>query len=138
MADDTLWVEVVSAEGRVWEGEAHSVISRTTEGDIGILPRHEPILSILVPCATEIHATSDEREIVAVEGGFISVADNRVSILSPTAVLAKSISLHDAEAELANAQKALDEGDTSDETMRHYHRALAQVLAAQKAGAGRR
>jgi len=137
MADGTLFVEVVCAEGRVWEGEALSVIARTTEGDIGILPRHWPTLSVLVPCAAEILTATSEREILAVDGGFISVSDNRVSILSPYAQLAKSISLPEAEAELARAQAALNQGDIDDETRRHFNRALAQVLAAQKAG-GRR
>ncbi len=137
MADDTLFVEVVSAAGRVWEGEARSVVARTTEGDIGILPRHEPILSVLVPCAVEILTAATEREVLAVDGGFISVADNRVSLISQHAVLARSISLQDAESELAKAQAALNEGDTDDETRRHFNRALAQVLAAQKAGARR-
>nr|NLI50637.1 F0F1 ATP synthase subunit epsilon [Propionibacterium sp.] len=138
MADDTLFVEVVCADGRVWEGEARSVVARTTEGDIGILPRHEPILSVLVPCAAEILTTTGtEREIVAIDGGFISVADNRVSLISPHAALAKSISLYEAEAELAKAQAALNQGDIDDETRRHYNRALAQVLAAQKAGGKR-
>ncbi len=137
MADDTLFVEVVCAEGRVWEGEALSVIARTTEGDIGILPRHWPTLSVLVPCAAEILTASSEREILAVDGGFISVADNRVSILSPHAELAQSISLPQAEAEFARAQASLNEGDIGDENRRHYNRALAQVLAAQKAS-GRR
>lgn len=137
MADDTLWVEVVCAEGRIWEGDARSVLARTTEGDIGILPRHEPILSVLVPCAAEVLTTGTEREIVAVDGGFISVADNRVSIISPNATLARSISLPEADAELARAQAALNQGNTDDETRRHYNRALAQVLAAQKVS-GRR
>ncbi len=139
MAGDSLWVEVVSADGRVWEGDAHSVVARTTEGDIGILPNHEPLLSVLVPCAAEIHTvSSNEREVVAVDGGFISVNDNRLSILSQYAKLARSISLKDAEIELAEAQKRLDQGDTDDETMHHYNRALAQVKAAQKATGGAR
>lgn len=137
MADETLWVEVVSADGRIWEGEAHSVVARTTEGDIGILPRHEPILSVLVPCAAEILASGDEREVVAVDGGFISVSDNKVSILSQYAKLARSISLKDAEVELAKYQRELDQGNTEEDNMRHYNRALAQVKAAQKVSASR-
>lgn len=133
MADDSLWVEVVSADGRVWEGEALAVVARTTEGDIGILPGHEPILAVLVPCAAEILAKVNEREVVAVDGGFLSVNDNKLSILSQYAKLARTISLHDAEAEWANASKALNAGEIDDDTRRHYNRALAQMKAAQKA-----
>lgn len=137
-ADATLWVEVVSADGRVWEGEALSVVARTTEGDIGILPRHEPVLSVLVPSAAEILTTKNEREIVAVDGGFLSVHDNRVSLLSQYAKLAKSISLAEAEVELAKATLAMEQGSIDDETQRHFNRASAQVRAAQKAARGNR
>lgn len=133
MADATLWVEVVAADGRVWEGKAVSVIARTTEGDIGILPGHEPVMNVLVPCAAEVLGSDGEREVVAVDGGFLSVNDNRVSILSQYARLARTINVHDAELELAKATQALDEGDVDEETQRHFNRASAQMKAALKA-----
>ncbi|MFP5415273.1 MAG: F0F1 ATP synthase subunit epsilon [Actinomycetes bacterium] len=131
-----LRVEVVSADGLIWEGDALSVIARTTEGDIGILPHHEPLLAILVPSAVEVLSADGVREIVAVEGGFLSVSANRVSVLSSYAKMAKEISLDEAEHELAAARKALDSGDVSTATVQHHHRAKAQVRAAEKA-AGR-
>ena len=48
-----LEVEVVSADRVVWSGDAINVIARTVEGDIGILPGHEPLLALLVPGACE-------------------------------------------------------------------------------------
>ena len=131
-----LRVEVVSAEGLIWEGDAVQVIARTTEGDIGIMANHEPFLGLLVPGAAEVFTTEGKREVVAVDGGFMSVSDNRVSLLNGYARMAREISLPEAESELAKAQLALEEGDVSTETMQHYHRASAQVRAAQKA-AGR-
>ena len=128
-----LRVEVVSAEGLIWEGDAVQVIARTTEGDIGILANHEPFMGILVPGAAEVFTTEGVREIVAVDGGFLSVSDNRVSLLNGYARMAGEISLPEAESELAKAQLALEKGDVSTETMQHYHRASAQVRAAQKA-----
>lgn len=128
-----LRVEVVSAEGLVWEGDATQVVARTTEGDIGILANHEPFLGILVPGAAEVFTTEGTREVVAVDGGFMSVANNRVSLLNGYARMAKEISLAEAESDLAHAQLALEKGDVSNETMQRYHRASAQVRAAQKA-----
>lgn len=128
-----LRVEVVSAEGLIWEGDAVSVIARTTEGDIGIMANHEPLIAILVPSATEVLSVDGKREIVAVDGGFLSVSDNRVSVLSSYARMAREIQLPEAERELASAQKKLDDGDVSTETMQHFHRASAQVRAATKA-----
>lgn len=128
-----LRVEVVSADGLIWEGDATQVIARTTEGDIGILANHEPFMGILVPGAAEVFVTDGTREIVAVDGGFLSVSENRVSLLNGYARMAREISLAEAESELAKAQLALEKGDVSTETMQHYHRASAQVRAAKKA-----
>lgn len=133
LVTEPIRVEVVSAEGRTWEGDATQVIVRTTEGDLGILSNHVPLLAALVPHAAEITTTDGQREVIAVEGGFISVSDNRVSLISSSATLAREISLAEAERELAFANKALNEGDISDETRRKFNRATAQVKAAQKA-----
>lgn len=129
-----LAVTVVAADGVVWEGEARSIVARTTEGDIGILPNHEPMLAALVPCGAEIVANDGQRLVVAVDGGFISVADNRVSLLSQYARLSEDISGAQAEQELEQARAAIAAGDTSDETQREHDRAEAEVRAARKAG----
>lgn len=128
---DPLHVEVVSADRVIWSGDADQIVARTTEGDIGILPRHSPMLGLLVPSGVEIFSTSGFREVIAVDGGFISVDHDRVSILTEYASLGE-ISLDQAERELAEATAKLDEGDQSDETRKHYLRASAQVKAAQK------
>jgi len=133
MANDSLFVEVVSANARIWEGEALSVIARTTEGDIGIMPRHEPFLAALVPCAAEVLTADGQREIIALDGGFISVSDNRVSLLAQYAKVAHEILIDEAEKELAVAERNLNHGDNDLETMQHYNRASAQVKAARKA-----
>jgi F-type H+-transporting ATPase subunit epsilon len=128
-----LLVEVVSADGIAWEGEALSVIARTVEGDVGVMPGHEPFLAILVPCAAEVLTADGHREVVAVDGGFISVADNRVSLLSQFAKIAKEIDLNAAEHELAAAERRLNAGDLDEETRQHFLRAQAQVRAAHLA-----
>lgn len=132
LVTEPIRVEVVSAEGRIWDGDATQVIARTTEGDIGILSNHEPLLAALVPHAAEVTTTGGQREIIAVEGGFISVADNRVSLISSSAIMAGHISLEEAERELGIATKLLNEGDISDDNVRRVNRATAQVKAAQK------
>lgn len=129
---DPMQVEVVSADRVVWSGYASSIIARTVEGDIGILPGHEPVLGVLVPTGVEIITDDGRREIVAVGGGFISVAQERVSILSEYATMSGEINLRDAERELAEAQSKLDSGEEDDEIRKRYLRASAQVRAAQK------
>lgn len=130
---DVLFVDVVAADRRVWEGEALSVILRTVEGDIGILPNHEPFLAVLVPSAAEVLTADGKREVIALDGGFITVAENRVSVLSQYGRLAHEISIDEAERELMIAEKKLNEGDNSEETRQHHDRATAQLVAAKRA-----
>ncbi|MCB0911963.1 MAG: F0F1 ATP synthase subunit epsilon [Propionibacteriaceae bacterium] len=128
-----LRVEVVSADGIAWEGEALSVIARTVEGDLGVLPGHEPFLAVLVPCAAEVLTADGHREVVAIDGGFLSVAGNHVSMLSQFAKIAREIDLDAAEHELAAAERRLNAGDLDEETRQHFLRAQAQVRAAHLA-----
>ncbi len=130
---EPLNVEVVSADRVVWSGTADSVIARTTDGDIGILPGHSPVLGVLVPSAVEVRTPDGQREIVAVDGGFISVAAGRVSILSEFAELSGEISQSDAERDLREAERELEAGDESPEVQQRFQRAQAQLKAAQKA-----
>jgi len=131
MADDIgtgLQVELVAADRVVWSGEASMVIARTTEGDLGILRGHSPLLSLLTDAAVEI--TSPDGVVhAAVDGGFISVADDRVSILTEHALLAEEIKIDEAEAELERAQGL----PTGDEREMRIRRATARMHAAQKA-----
>ena len=131
---EPMQVEVVSADEVVWSGEATNIIAKTVDGDIGSLANHSPVLAVLVPGGVEIVCPDGPREIVAVEGGFMSVNLGRVSILSEYAKLAREISLNEAERNLSEANSAIDAGDDSDEMRTRFLRATAQVKAAQKAG----
>jgi F-type H+-transporting ATPase subunit epsilon len=131
---EPMQVEVVSADEVVWSGEATNIIAKTVDGDIGILANHSPVLAVLVPGGVEIVCPDGAREIVAVEGGFMSVNLGRVSILSEYAKLAREISLSEAERDLSAANSAIDSGDDSEEMRTRLLRATAQVKAAHKAG----
>lgn len=132
MESKPLHVEVVAADRVVWSGEADQIIARTVEGDIGILPNHEPLLAVLVPCAVEIFATDGGREIIAVDGGFISVDSGRVAVLSQFAALAQEVSVDEAEKLLAQATKRLEDGDDDEEVRKMHRHAEAQLKAARK------
>ena len=77
----SLTVEVVSPDKRVWSGEATMVSARTLEGDIGILPDHAPLLGVLVDGKVEIKVVGGEKVEFTINGGFLSVSKNRVSVL---------------------------------------------------------
>ncbi len=103
-------VELVSAERRVWSGDASFVLARTTEGEIGILPHHAPLLGILVNGVVTIRVMDGSVVTAAVHGGFLSVANNRVSILAEVAELASEIDLDRAREALSRlASEAVDE-----------------------------
>ncbi len=110
MAD--MRVALVSPERVVWQGEADFVLARSVEGDIGVLPRHAPLLAALVPGVVRIR-TGGEVIVASVEGGFLSVSDDGVSILAEGAQLADEIDVSAAQSELSEAQAALTSADDS-------------------------
>ena len=130
MSDDVLNVELVAADRLVWSVQAQRVIARTTEGDVGIMPNHAPVLSILVDGVVDVLTTDDETWVAAVDSGFISVANNRVSILSDNAEMAHDIDLEQARQELARAQ---DAGGSDDHAEAAVRRAEARIRAAERA-----
>ncbi len=75
-------VELVAADRVVWSGEASTVSARTVEGDLGVLPGHAPLLSLLAPSSVQIHPTEGAVLTAEVDGGFISVNNDHVSILA--------------------------------------------------------
>ncbi|HAN72172.1 MAG TPA: F0F1 ATP synthase subunit epsilon [Actinobacteria bacterium] len=106
MADDKmLSIAVVSAERALWSGEARSVVAKTPEGDIGILANHEPVLALLVDSsALKIEQADGSTLMVAVHGGFFSVAGNEVNVIAETAELSENIDVERAKAALARLQ----------------------------------
>lgn len=80
-----LGVELVTPAERVWSGEAQMVSARTVEGDLGILPGHAPLFGVLVDGKVSIKGTDGTVTDFAVHGGFLSVSNNRVSILTESA-----------------------------------------------------
>jgi F-type H+-transporting ATPase subunit epsilon len=83
-----LQVELVSADQRVWSGEASIVVARTVEGDVGIMPGHAPVLSLLSAGDIKIESTSGETVHATVDGGFLSVEHDRVTVVSDRAGIA--------------------------------------------------
>ncbi len=133
MAREPLNVEVVSAEQVVWTGKSTQVIARTVEGDIGILPGHEPVLALLQPSRITIVTAEGTQESLYVDGGFLSVARNRVSILAEEAKMGEQISVEGAQAALDKLMLKYNEGEASDEERHQIHMLKAQLAAAAQA-----
>lgn len=109
-----LEVAVVSAERLLWQGQAKAIVAKTPEGEIGILPGHEPVLSLLVESPLRIEETDGNKMLVAVHGGFFSVDSNKVNVIAEVAELAEDIDLERAQAALTRAQQvAADDHDAA-------------------------
>jgi F-type H+-transporting ATPase subunit epsilon len=77
-----LRVELVAADRQVWAGEATIVSARTLIGGLGILPGHEPLLALLADGPVSIGAASGERVVAEVDGGFLSVDHDLVTLVA--------------------------------------------------------
>lgn len=98
-------VELVAVEQRLWSGTATLVSAQTTEGEIGIMPGHEPVLGQLIEGGTvSITSADGERVVAAVHGGFLSVTATTVTILAESADMAADIDVNAAKAVLADTQ----------------------------------
>jgi len=89
-----LQVELVAVESKLWSGEADAVFARTTEGELGVLPGHAPLLGQLADPGTVRIKTGSEELVYTVNGGFLSVTSEGVSILAETAEPAEAASTH--------------------------------------------
>lgn len=106
-----LHVELVAADRKVWSGKASLVIARTTSGDIGIMPGHQPLLGVLEPGEVTIRTIEEsdgDTVVVAEHGGFISFAENKLSILAEIAELSSEIDVQRAERALERAKAEAD------------------------------
>jgi F-type H+-transporting ATPase subunit epsilon len=123
-------VELVSVERSLWSGEANAVYARTTEGEIGILPGHAPLLGALAPGWVVRIDRVDEPELrVAVHGGFLSVRADGVSVLAEMAELADEI-------DVARAREALtrSQSESGPDAVAARDRALARLRATSESG----
>ena len=121
-------VELVSVERLLWSGEARMVIARTTEGELGVLPGHAPLLGELAPGGiVRIQQEDGGEELVfAVHGGFLSVTEEGVSILAELAERADEIDVGRAQQALERARSA---GAEDDEASAAASRALSRLRA---------
>ena len=81
-------LDVVSPESIVWSGEATMLVTRTTEGEIGVLADHEPTMAALATGTTVIHPVDGDRVTVALHGGFLQIFRNEVTLLTDRAEIA--------------------------------------------------
>ncbi|VEH80042.1 F0F1 ATP synthase subunit epsilon [Corynebacterium kutscheri] len=104
MADIT--VELVAVERKLWSGKATIVTAQTTEGEIGVLPGHEPMLGQLVNNGVvTIRPVEGSKLTAAVQGGFLSISKDKVTILADYAIWADEVDSSAAQSQLSADNK---------------------------------
>ena len=97
---NTMLVSLVAADRMLWQGDATVVNARTLAGEIGVMADHQPLLSVLEPGKIDVRTVDDGHWVAAIDGGFISVAKNQVTILCDRAEMSHESDFEEAKRRL--------------------------------------
>jgi F-type H+-transporting ATPase subunit epsilon len=132
---NTIHVDIVSAEGQIFSGAASMVFVPGSQGELGIWPRHAPLLTTLKAGEVRVHTEGAEEQSFYVGGGSVEIQPNLVTVLADTAARARDL---DEAAALAAKQRAEDavreRTDKVDiaEAQAELARAMAQLRAIER------
>lgn len=103
----SLTLEIVTAERIVYSEEVDTLVAPGIEGELGILPNHSPLLTVMQPGEIRVHKDGEETYI-AVSGGFLEVIGNNATVLADTAERSEEIDESRAQAAIDRAQERID------------------------------
>ncbi len=123
---NTIQVDVVSAEAQIYSGEAEFLVAPAEMGEIGVYPRHVPLLTRIKPGSLRIRVPGQAKEVlVVVSGGMMEVQPNHITVLADTAIRGEELDEQRAQTAKRDAEAALSKATDDQET--------AQARAALKA-----
>ena len=125
-----LQVELVSPERILHSGEAEMVVARTTDGEIAFLSGHAPFIGVLGIGVVRVIGADGSTVATAVHGGFVEVKDNKVTILSDIAELARDIDVERARAAQTRAEEALRSNADDEDANAALARAQVRIAVA--------
>jgi F-type H+-transporting ATPase subunit epsilon len=131
----TIHVDIVSAEGEIFSGPATMVFAPASQGELGIAPRHAPLLSLLKAGEVRVQTPDGEQHFFFVGGGALEVQPNKVTVLADTALRAKDIDEAAALAAKQRAEEALKDKAghiTQAEALAELARAAAQLKVLER------
>jgi len=131
----TFHVDIVSAEGEIFSGEASMLFAPAIMGELGIAPRHAPLLTTLKPGEVRVQTPAGEEQFFYVSGGALEVQPHLVTVLADTAVRARDLDEAAALQAKTRAEEALrDRGDKIDvaKAQAELAAAVAQIKAIEK------
>ena len=133
---NTIHVDIVSAEGQIYAGDASMVFAPAVEGEIGIAPRHAPLLTNLKPGEVRVQAPGEPEELsFFIGGGALEVQPNQVTVLADTAIRARDLDEAAAHEARRRAQDAMQERTDKieiAEAQAELARAAAQLRAIER------
>jgi len=103
----TMQVEIVSAEEEIFSGEAEMVVAPAEMGDVGIMPRHTPLITRLRPGEVKLQTEGQDDQFYFVSGGVLEVQPYVVTVLADTAFRAKDLDEAQAQEAKRRAEEAL-------------------------------
>ena len=122
----TIHVDVVSAEASIFSGEATFVALPGESGELGILPRHTPLITRIKPGAVRIEKADGTEEFVFVAGGILEVQPNTVTVLADTAIRGHDLD----EAKATEAKQRAEEAMRNNDSAIDYAAAQAELISA--------
>jgi len=134
-------VDIVSAEGEIYSGTAEMVFASAIEGDVGIAPRHAPLLTRLRPGEVRVRDENQNEEFFYVSGGILEVQPHIVTVLADTAERARDIDEAEAQEAKRRAEERLQQTESDIDYARaqaELAEAAARLRAVQKLREGRR
>ncbi|MFZ9993465.1 MAG: F0F1 ATP synthase subunit epsilon [Steroidobacteraceae bacterium] len=135
MDDHTIHCDIVSAEGEIFSGPATMVFVPAEQGEIGIAPRHAPLLTLIKPGEVRVQTAGGEEQFFWVGGGALEIQPKRVTVLADTALRARDVDEAAALEAKRRAEEALagqiDKIEQA-EALAELARAAAQLKLLQK------
>ena len=131
----TIQVDIVSAEGEIFSGPATEVFAPASQGDLGIYPRHAPLLTLLKAGEVRVKTADGGEHFFFVGGGALEVQPHKVTVLADTAIRAHDVDEAAALAAKERAEEALRERPghiTQAEALAELARTVALLKFAQK------
>ncbi len=131
----TIHCDIVSAEGEIFSGEATMVFAKGEEGELGIAPRHAPLLTRLAPGQVRVETPEGDEKFFFVSGGMLEVQPHMVTVLADTAVRAQDLDEAAAVKAKEEAERALaDRGAGMDfaQAQAQLAEAAAQLAALER------
>ena len=131
----SIHVDIVSAEGEIHSGDASMVFAPASMGEIGIAPRHAPLLTTLVPGEVRVQQDDGSEEAIYITGGMLEVQPHLVTVLADTALRSDQLDEATALAAQQEAEKAMEGTMTETDLARaqtELTEARARYRAAQK------